>query len=180
MHVVVIGGGALGLSSALHLVERGVAVTVIEASALASGSTGRSIGVVGTQHVTALDVAMRAYGLRRIRAWAQCGLEFHPIGYLRLGRSDRDLQLFERSLGYQHESGIDSARILEPAEMRALVPDMSTDGITGGLFGPDNGFLLPPARASAKSRWHRAAALSTSAPIEEGLPPQNLVETDHS
>jgi sarcosine oxidase subunit beta len=86
---------------------------------------------------------MRAYGLRRVRAWAQCGLEFHPIGYLRLGRSDGDLQLFQQSLGYQREFGIESAHILEPAEMRALVPDMSTDGITGGLFGPDNGFLDP-------------------------------------
>ena len=131
------------MSSALHLVERGVAVTVIEASALASGSTGRSIGVVGTQHVTRLDVAMRAYGLQRIRAWTQCGLEFHPIGYLRLGRSDGDLRLFEQSLEYQRECGIDTARIVEPAEMRVLVPDMNTDGLTGGLFGPDNGFLDP-------------------------------------
>ena len=143
MKIVVIGGGALGLSSALNLVERGVSVTVIEASALGSGSTGRSMGVVGTQHVTAFDVAIRAYGFRRIRAWEQHGLEFHPIGYLRLGRSDGDRQLFERSLEYQREAGIDSARILEPAEIRALVPDMSTGGITCGLFGPDNGFLDP-------------------------------------
>ncbi len=155
MHIVVIGGGALGLSTALHLVERNVGVTVIEAGALASGSTGRSIGVVGTQHVTALDVAIRAYGLRRIRAWAQCGLEFHPIGYLRLGRSDGDLQLFERSLDYQRTSGIDSARILEPAEMRALVPDMSTDGITCGLFGPDNGFLDPHELSSVLAKMVR-------------------------
>lgn len=143
MHIVVIGGGALGLSTALHLVERGVAVTVIEAGALAGGSTGRSIGVVGTQHVTALDVAMRAYGLRRIREWTAHGLEFHAIGYLRLGRSEGDLRLFERSLAYQREAGIGTARMLEPAELRALVPDMSTDGIVGGLFGPDNGFLDP-------------------------------------
>ena len=141
MHIVVIGGGALGLSSALHLAERGVAVSVLEASALASGSTGRSIGVVGTQHVTRLDVAMRAYGLRCIRTWAQHGLDFHQIGYLRLGRSDGDLQLFERSLGYQRECGIDTARILQPADMRTLAPDMSTAGLAGGLFGPDNGFL---------------------------------------
>src|SRR5579871_2777892 len=75
LHIVVVGGGALGLSSALHLAERGVTVTVIEATSLAIGSTGRSIGVVGTQHVTPLDVAMRAYGLRRIRAWEQHGLD---------------------------------------------------------------------------------------------------------
>ena len=91
-------------------------MTLIEAGALASGSTGRSIGVVGTQHVTSLDVAMRAYGLRRIRAWMEQGLDFYPIGYLRLGRSDGDRLLFERSLGYQREAGNDSARILEPAD----------------------------------------------------------------
>jgi sarcosine oxidase subunit beta len=155
LHIAVIGGGALGLSTALHLVERRASVTVIEGGALAGGSTGRSIGVVGTQHVTALDVAMRAYGLRCIRAWTQFGLEFHPIGYLRLGRSDRDLQLFERSLGYQRESGIESARILAPAEICALVPDMSTAGITGGLFGPDDGFLDPHQLSGVLARMVR-------------------------
>ncbi|MBI1779102.1 MAG: FAD-binding oxidoreductase [Proteobacteria bacterium] len=143
LHIVVVGAGTLGLSSALHLAERGVAVTVVEADAIAGGSTGRSLGVVGTQHVTALDVDLRAYGVRRIRAWAERGLEFHSIGYLRLGRSAGDLKLFERSLGFQRDAGIDSARILDPAEIRALVPDMSTDGIAGGLFGPDDGFLDP-------------------------------------
>lgn len=152
LHIAVIGGGAVGLSSALHLAERGVSVTVIESEALAMGSTGRSIGVVGTQHVTSLDVAMRAYGLRRIRTWAQSGLGFHPIGYLRLGRSDGDLQLFQQSLEYQRSFGIGTARILEPAEMQALVPDMSTDGLTGGLFGPDDGFLDPYELASVLAK----------------------------
>ena len=142
-HIVVIGAGALGLASALELSERGVAVTVIEADTVAGGSTGRSVGVVGTQHVTALDVALRAYGLRRIQSWSARGLEFQAIGYLRLGRSARDLEMFERSLGFQRDAGIDNARILGPTELNVLVPDMSTDGIAGGLFGPDNGFLDP-------------------------------------
>jgi sarcosine oxidase subunit beta len=140
---VVIGAGALGLSSALHLAERGVFVTVIEADRIAGGSTGRSIGVVGTQHVTALDVDLRAYGARRIQEWTKRGLDFHAIGYLRLGRSASDLALFQRSLGFQREAGIASARILEPAEIRRFVPDISTDGLEGGLFGPDDGFLDP-------------------------------------
>jgi sarcosine oxidase, subunit beta len=155
LHVVVIGGGALGLSSALHLLERGAAATVIEAGALAGGSTGRSMGVVGTQHVTAFDVAMRAYGLRRIQAWTQHGLDFHPIGYMRLGRSEADLQLFRQSLEFQRAAGIENARILEPAEMRALVPDMSVDGLAGGLFGPDNGFLDPHQFASVLAKMVR-------------------------
>ncbi|MBM3548804.1 MAG: FAD-binding oxidoreductase [Alphaproteobacteria bacterium] len=148
LHVMIIGAGTLGLSSALHLAERGVAVTVIEADGIASGSTGRSIGVVGTQHVTALDVELRAYGSRRIREWAKHGLDFQTIGYLRLGRSTGDLALFEQSLGFQRNAGITSARILEPAEIRRLVPDISTEGIDGGLFGPEDGFLDPHRFAS--------------------------------
>ncbi|MBM3536087.1 MAG: FAD-binding oxidoreductase, partial [Alphaproteobacteria bacterium] len=143
LRVIVIGGGVLGLSSALHLAERGVFVTVIEAGAIGSGSTGRSIGVVGMQHVTALDVDLRAYGARRIREWTKHGLDFHAIGYLRLGRSAGDLALFEQSLGFQREAGIASARLLDPAEMRHLVPDISTAGMEGGLFGPEDGFLDP-------------------------------------
>jgi sarcosine oxidase subunit beta len=143
LHIVVIGAGTLGLASALALAERGVAVTVIEADRIAGGSTGRSIGVVGTQHVTALDVALRAYGRRRIRDWTQQGLDFQAIGYLRLGRSEADLALFERSLSYQRDAGIVSARRLEPSEIGRLVPDISTDGIAGGLFGPEDGFLDP-------------------------------------
>lgn len=155
LQIVVIGAGSLGLSSALHLAERGVAVTVIEAGTLAGGSTGRSIGVVGTQHVTAFDVAMRAYGLRRIQAWTQHGLEFHAIGYLRLGRSEGDHRLFEQSLSYQRAAGIDTARIVDLAELRALVPGMNTDGITCGLFGSDNGFLDPHELASVLAQMVR-------------------------
>jgi sarcosine oxidase subunit beta len=143
LHVTVIGAGTLSLASALHLAEHGVSVSVIEADRIAGGSTGRSIGVVGTQHVTALDVNLRAYGVRRIREWTRHGLDFHAIGYLRLGRSASDLALFRQSLGFQREAGISSARLLEPAEIRRLVPDISIEGIEGGLFGPEDGFLDP-------------------------------------
>jgi sarcosine oxidase subunit beta len=40
--------------------------------------------------------------------------------------------------------------------MRALVPDMSTDGLTGGLFGPDDGFLDPYELASVLAKRVRA------------------------
>ena len=45
--VVVIGGGAVGLSTAWHLVEHGITdVTVLEAVDLAAGSSSRSAGFV--------------------------------------------------------------------------------------------------------------------------------------
>ena len=44
--VLVIGGGITGLSTALHLAEAGVNLTLIEAGDVPSGATGRNVGLV--------------------------------------------------------------------------------------------------------------------------------------
>ncbi|MDO6564334.1 FAD-dependent oxidoreductase [Amphritea sp. 1_MG-2023] len=44
--VVVIGGGFTGLSTALHLAEKGVSVTVLEATEIGYGGSGRNVGLV--------------------------------------------------------------------------------------------------------------------------------------
>ncbi len=78
LNVVVIGAGTLGMSTALSLTERGAAVTVIEAEAIAAGSSGRSVGVVGTQHVDPFEVLIRSHSVRRLREWRARGLAFNP------------------------------------------------------------------------------------------------------
>lgn len=44
--VLVIGGGITGLSTALHLAEAGISVTLIEAGDVPSGASGRNVGLV--------------------------------------------------------------------------------------------------------------------------------------
>ncbi|EWH00495.1 hypothetical protein Q427_19160 [Halomonas sp. BC04] len=44
--VVVIGGGITGLSTALHLAEAGIDVTLLESGDIPSGGSGRSVGLV--------------------------------------------------------------------------------------------------------------------------------------
>jgi glycine/D-amino acid oxidase-like deaminating enzyme len=44
--VAIIGGGFMGASTALHLAERGVSVTLLEKNSLAWGASGRNAGVV--------------------------------------------------------------------------------------------------------------------------------------
>ncbi|MBS0388438.1 MAG: FAD-binding oxidoreductase, partial [Proteobacteria bacterium] len=56
--VCVVGGGYAGLSTALHLARRGVAVTLLEQSRLGWGASGRNGGQV---HV----------GMRREQAWLE-------------------------------------------------------------------------------------------------------------
>lgn len=44
--VAVVGGGITGLSTALHLAEAGVGVTLLEAGEIPSGGSGRNVGLV--------------------------------------------------------------------------------------------------------------------------------------
>jgi sarcosine oxidase subunit beta len=155
LNVVVIGAGTLGMSAALSLAERGAAVTVIEADSVAAGSSGRSVGVVGTQHVDPFEVLIRSHSVRRLREWRARGLNFNPIGYLRLGRTTEDMALFSRSLEMQRAVGLSAARVLDSSDLRKLVPHMNTAGLAGGLFGSEDGFLDPHQMCSLLSQFVR-------------------------
>ena len=122
--VAIVGGGVVGLSAALQASRSGrFTVTVLEAEHLAEGSSSRSIGIVETQYVNEFDIAVRAFGLRFVKALARDeGLQFNTNGYLRLGDSDDALARYEHSVELQQKFGIDDARVLTPAEITALIP----------------------------------------------------------
>ena len=141
-HVVVIGAGTLGVCTALNLVEQGARVTVLEAQSIASGSSGRSVGVVGSQLTDPFEIMLRVHSLRRFRQWEGQGLAFNHIGYLRLARTPQQMELFARSVGIQGGAGLRS-RLIRANELKDLVPHINPDGLEGGLFGPDDGFLDP-------------------------------------
>jgi sarcosine oxidase subunit beta len=130
------------MCSAHALAEQGARVTVIDAQSIASGSSGRSVGVVGTQLTDPFEIALRVQSVRRIRQWESEGLHFNHIGYLRLARTEKQMQLFARSVEIQREAGIES-RVYRADELQQLVPHISSEGLAGGIFGPDDGFLDP-------------------------------------
>ena len=141
-HVTVIGAGALGMCTAINLAEQGARVTVLEAQSIASGSSGRSVGVVGTQLTDPFEIALRVHSLRQLRQWERLGLGFRHIGYLRLARTPEQMRLFAKSVKLQEEAGFRS-RLYQANELQKLVPHINAEGLEGGLFGPDDGFLDP-------------------------------------
>jgi sarcosine oxidase subunit beta len=104
-HVVVVGAGTVGMCTALNLAEQGARVTVIEARSIASGSSGRSVGVVGTQLTERFDIQLRVPAIRRFRTWEALGLRFNHIGYLRLARTSTQMELFAQSITLQAAAG---------------------------------------------------------------------------
>src|SRR5947208_2065250 len=133
-HVAVIGAGTLGLCTALNLLEQGARVTVLEAQSIASGSSGRSVGVVGSQFTDPFEIMLRVHSFRRFRQWEGQGLQFNHIGYLRLARTPAQMELFAKSVEIQAGAGLMS-RLIHANELRDLVPHLSPDGLEGGLFG---------------------------------------------
>ncbi len=146
--VAIIGGGAVGLSTAWQLVGAGVTnVTVLEAGgSVAAGSSSRSAGFIETQYVDPLDIELRARSMHTFRRLQrEHGLEIKEIGYLRLAPDGASLAAFEASARVQREFGIEDTEVLSASDITRLVPWLQPDGVAGGLFGPRDGRVDGPA-----------------------------------
>jgi len=156
--IAIIGGGALGLATAVHLVERGLRdVTLLEADDLAAGSSSRSAGVIETQYVEPLDVELRARAMPFfLRLERDHGLQITRTGYLRLAHTPDLLEPMAASVRLQRDFGVQDARVLDRAEVQRLVPDMRCDDLAGGLWGPSDGVIDGPAYCRILARLAEA------------------------
>ena len=73
--VCVIGGGYTGLSTAIHLLQRGYSVTVLEAHRVGWGASGRNGGHVGTGQRVDQEQLEKWVGLDKAKALWDLGLE---------------------------------------------------------------------------------------------------------
>ncbi len=159
--VVVIGAGAIGLCVALELAEAGANhVVVLERRQVASGSSGLAVGIIETQYLDALAIEVRVRSMEFFaRLERDCGLRIVRNGYLRVGHAPADLDQFAASVAVQRELGILDAEVLDPAGIGQLVPDMQLDGIAGGLYGPNDGYVDPHMACMAVADLARAAGV---------------------
>ncbi|MFL5669638.1 MAG: NAD(P)/FAD-dependent oxidoreductase, partial [Chloroflexota bacterium] len=127
--VVIVGAGALGLATAWHLTRRGdTDVTVIERRSVASASSGLSVGIIETQYLDPLAIAIRVESMRAFGDLERTGaIEIVRNGYLRLGHRDEDLEAFGQSVAIQHDLGVSDCRVLDKADLERLVPDLFVD-----------------------------------------------------
>src|SRR3954470_5431373 len=141
--VVVVGAGALGLATARHLTKRGVAdVTVIERGSIAGASSGLSVGIIETQYLDPLAIAIRVESMRAFAELERTGaIEIVRNGYLRLGHRDEDLEAFGQSVAIQRDLGVIDCRVLDTRDLERLVPDLLVGDLVGGLFGPSDGYV---------------------------------------
>ncbi|MBA3912587.1 MAG: FAD-dependent oxidoreductase [Acidobacteriales bacterium] len=142
--IAIIGAGAFGGWTALHLLRRGAKVQLFDAwgpgnSRASSGGETRIIRGTygGDQPYTRM--AVRALRLWRDYEQGSGHKLLHRTGVLWMARAGDDL--FERdSLPVLTEAGVPFEQ-LGPAELRRRWPHINFDGVNWAIFEPESGFL---------------------------------------
>ena len=158
--VVVIGGGAMGVSLLYHLAKRGWdEVVLVEKSELTAGSTWHAAGLCTHFAHNATIMAMRAHSVRLYRDLLpeETGLStgFHACGALRVTRSQDRMDEFRQVQGLGRFLGHDF-HILTPKELGALYPLCRLDGLLGAIYEPKDGHVDPSSATNAMAAGARA------------------------
>jgi glycine/D-amino acid oxidase-like deaminating enzyme len=157
---VVIGGGIIGCSAAAELAGRGVRVTLVEASGIGAGASGRNLGALQHPFDPAL-LPLHADSLRMYRDLAADGEGFalpdRPAGLLLL---QRDADAARRQAARMAADFPElSPRFLDADAVAANEPSLAP-GPAGVLLA--TGYPVPPAaatRAMATRASRRGATL---------------------
>jgi sarcosine oxidase subunit beta len=143
--IAVVGAGVAGLSTALRAAELGCEVTVLEREHPASGSSGVSAGVFNINSTELLQVEVRVQTRALLDKFErESGLHLARIGYLRLGKNDAHVAMFEQVIALQRELGVEPSRILAPAQVREIVPHMRVDDLVAAIHNPHDGHMDGP------------------------------------
>ncbi|MGF7162115.1 glycine/D-amino acid oxidase-like deaminating enzyme [Rhodoligotrophos appendicifer] len=155
--VVVVGGGIVGVSTALCLAERGVKVVLCEKGVIAGEQSSRNWGWCRTmgrdpREVPLMQESLRLWRSMNERVGAETG--FRQIGTLYICPDEKAFAKREAWLPFAREHGVDS-RLLRGAEVNHLL-EGSADSWVGALYTPGDGVAEPsmavPAMALAARR----------------------------
>lgn len=177
--VAVIGAGYTGLSAALHLAERGIAATVIEAAEIGFGGAGRNVGLVNAGMWVMPEALVSTLGpdygnrlLDFLGAGPSCvwemvrrhgiDCEANPVGTLHAGVGAKGFaELAERARQWQARGA--PVELMGKAEAAAM---LGTGHYEGALLDRRAGTIQPLAyaRGLAHAAMRAGAVIHTSTP----------------
>jgi glycine/D-amino acid oxidase-like deaminating enzyme len=157
--IAIVGAGFTGLSTAVHLAERGYDVAVIEANRVGWGASGRNGGqlIDGIVEVKKIEEIGRKYGESAANTVRQIGIESRNVvldlikkydidcdlkfGFLDVALTQEDLDYFEEEIERKRE--MDYPHKMELVTKDQLHTVIGSDVYIGGLVHRGNGHLHP-------------------------------------
>ena len=157
--VAVVGAGFTGLSTALHLAERGYDVAIIEANRVGWGASGRNGGqlIDGIVEVKKISEIGRKYGESAANTLRQIGIDSRDVvldgikkygincdlkfGFLDVALTQEDLDYFEAEV--ERKRGMNYPHKMEMVPGDQLHTVVGSDMYIGGMVHRGNGHLHP-------------------------------------
>ncbi|MGN6465022.1 MAG: GcvT family protein, partial [Rhizobiaceae bacterium] len=156
--VVVIGGGAVGVSSLYHLAKAGwTDCVLVERNELTSGSTWHAAGNVPTFSASWSIMNMQRYSTelyRGLAAETAYPMNYHVTGSLRLAHTRERMREFQRVKAMGRTQGME-IEIVGKNEIRNRYPFIENKGLQGALYDPSDGDIDPAQLTQALAKGAR-------------------------
>ena len=165
--VVIVGGGAVGLSVAYHLGKRSIdRVLLLERNQLTSGTTWHAAGIIGplraSMNLTKLAIyASELFGKLEEETGQSTG--YRQTGGLWLAQTEERLSELKRIAAMGVMNGLD-AKVISPHETAARLPLLHTEDLAGALWVAEDGQANPVDLSMAYAKGARSAGVE----IREG------------
>jgi glycine/D-amino acid oxidase-like deaminating enzyme len=145
--VAVIGGGILGVSTAVHLLRHGASVVLLTERGLASEATGRSLSWLNSAGERSTPYhQLRVAGVDRYRTLfaADSGRDWLQFGGGLMWNAAGQEAATEARHGYEKSIGYDS-KLLAPGQISATTPGIDPDAVPeNAIFNPGEGWVSLP------------------------------------
>jgi dimethylglycine dehydrogenase len=156
--VVIIGGGAVGVSALYHLAKAGwTDCVLLEKNELTSGSTWHAAGNVPTFSSSWSLMNMQRYSTelyRGLAAEVDYPMNYHVTGSLRLAHSKERMQEFQRAKGMGRYQGM-NIEVVGNDEIKRRYPFIETHELQGALYDPSDGDIDPAQLTQALAKGAR-------------------------
>lgn len=162
--VVVIGGGAIGCSTAYHLTHLGCRdVVLLEQHTLSAGTSWHAAGGVGQYRPNANAMALAKYSVdlySKLEEETGQATGLRKTGSMRVAKTKDRRREYERMITTARSFGLEMD-LISPREVKELFPIMIVDDLNCALFVPTDGAVGPSdvTQALARGAQQRGARI---------------------
>jgi dimethylglycine dehydrogenase len=157
--VVVIGGGAVGVSTLYHLAKKGWSdVVLLERKELTSGSTWHAAGLLPLFNMSYSVGQIHKYSVKfyqELEKETGQDVGFAKVSNIRLATNQDRMDEYLQYKGVADTIGID-VKVLTPEEVVEVWPLAVPDGLIGAIQHPDDGYIQPADLTQALAKGARA------------------------
>ena len=144
--VVVIGGGAVGVSTLYHLAKKGWSdVVLVERKELTSGSTWHAAGLLPLFNMSYSVGQLHKYAVNFYKTLEEetgKNVGFSVVSNIRLASTKDRMDEYHQYAGVAQTIGVD-VKFLKPEQIKEIWPLCNIEGLIGAIQHPEDGYIQP-------------------------------------